>query len=437
MTMSNNPTHSSIRKTLSYRYAIYAVLALAYFFVFFHRTSTAVMAPDLITEFGLEPSALGLLSSMYFYAYALGQLPAGILSDRWGPRIIMFIFSLVAGTGAIIFGLAENYHVVLLGKFMVGLGVSFVWVPAMCILTNWFRKNEFATYSAILASIGNSGSIASAAPLVLLISAIGWRNSMLLVGCVSILIAALIFAIVRNKPSAIGGASIAQIEDDETPAATNTTNISVGQGLKQVFSNWNYVQICLLVFVFYGTIMGFQGLWGGPFLRDVYGLSADEAGKLLMFIPIGMIIASPLVGYTSDKIFHSRKKVLFFGAFLYSLAWFALVFMTDSMSPAFLPILMLWFGFFGSVMVISFADAKETCNPELAGTAVGGLNLFPFIGGALFQQIMGIVIAKYPQSLPGVYSVTAYRSAFTLCLAALIIGIILYSQHKENPSIGK
>ncbi|HOV43868.1 MAG TPA: MFS transporter, partial [Syntrophothermus lipocalidus] len=198
-------TKAMIQKTLSYRYIIYLVVALAYFFVYFHRTSAAVMAPELTKAFNIAPTALGLFGSMYFYAYALGQLPAGILADRWGARKTMALFVFIAGIGAIIFGMAGTFSTALVGRFLVGFGVGFVYVPAMRILADWFKKNEFATYSGLLLAVGNIGSLASAAPLVALMAAIGWRNSMVSVGVISMVIAILAYLFIRNKPHEVGG----------------------------------------------------------------------------------------------------------------------------------------------------------------------------------------------------------------------------------------
>ena len=111
---------------------------------------------------------------------------------------------------------------------MVGLGVGFVYVPAMRILADWFKANEFGTYSGLLLAIGNLGSLAAAAPLVALMAVIGWRSSMNIVGIVSIAIAILAYIFIRNKPEDVGGASIAAIEGNESESAGAPT-IGVGE----------------------------------------------------------------------------------------------------------------------------------------------------------------------------------------------------------------
>lgn len=428
MAQAKELTLAMIRKTLAYRYAIYSVIALAYFLVYFHRTSSAVMAPELISAFGVAPTAIGLFGSMYFYAYALGQLPAGILADRWGARKTMTIFLFVAGFGAILFGKADSFSTALIARFLVGLGVGFIYVPTMRILADWFKKDEFATYSGIFVAIGNAGSLASAAPLVALMAAIGWRNSMISVGIVTLLITVLLFIFVRNKPTDIGGASIADIEGITT---ADSKLIGIRESLGIVVRKYNLWTIAVMFFVWYGTIMGFQGLWAGPYLMNVYYLTKAQAGNILMLIPIGMIFGCPIAGLIADKLIKSKKKVVMIGFTLNILTWIPLVFLIDAMSLNFLRVLMFVYGFFGGFYVVLFANVKENTDLKIAGTTIGILNAFAFIGGAIYQQLMASIIAKAPVT-NNLTATSGFKSAFVLCLVTLIIALAFYATQKEN-----
>ena len=116
-------------KVLRFRWLIFLVLALAYFIVYFHRLSLSVVADDLINEFQTTASIMGLLGSVYFYCYAAMQFPAGLLSDSLGPRKSVAFFLIIASVGSIIFGFAPTIKVALIGRVMVGLGVSMVFIP--------------------------------------------------------------------------------------------------------------------------------------------------------------------------------------------------------------------------------------------------------------------------------------------------------------------
>ena len=122
-------------KIMRFRWLIFIVLALAYLFVYFHRLSLSVVANDLIKDFKTTASVMGLLGSTYFYCYAFMQFPAGLLSDSLGPRKSVTFFLIIASAGSIIFGFAPTIKIAFLGRVMVGLGVSMVFIPTMKILS--------------------------------------------------------------------------------------------------------------------------------------------------------------------------------------------------------------------------------------------------------------------------------------------------------------
>lgn len=422
---------SKVKKTLSYRYYMYAILAIAYFFVYFHRTSTAVMSQDLISSFNIEATSLGLLSSMYFYPYAIAQLPAGILADKWGARKTVALFVAIAGVGSIIFGMAPSFEIALVGRAIVGFGVAFIYVPIIRILADWFKRDEFATYSGVLLAVGNAGSLASAAPLVLLIGLMGWRNSMYSVGGMSIFIGILTYLIVRNKPEEIGGVSIAEIEGRNISKVASKS-IGTMEAIKNICKNYNFWTTVIMLSFMYGTIMGFQGLWANSYVMTVYNMTREQAGNLLSIIPIFMIIGCPLSGVIADKIIKSKKTVVLLGCILYTLTWIPLVFMTDSIGLGMLKVLLALYGFFGGFFVVVYANLKENIDLSMAATATGMLNTFVFLCGALFQQIMSAIIAK--NTINGVINVQGFKSAFIFCFVALLICISFYSTQKKKKS---
>jgi len=167
---------SRVKKVLSYRWAVFGILAFAYFFVYFHRVSSAVVSNDLQIIFGVSTAAsIALLSSVYFYAYTIMQLPSGLLTDNWGPRKTVSFFTLVAAAGAILTGIASTFETVIAGRLLIGVGVAMVYIPTMKILAAWYRKNEFASLSGILLAVGNIGALSAAGPLALMSDA--WAGS--------------------------------------------------------------------------------------------------------------------------------------------------------------------------------------------------------------------------------------------------------------------
>ena len=200
-----------LRKALRYRWLIFWTLAASYILVYFHRLCPAVVAVDMMRDLEAGGPLLGLLGSAYFYPYAIMQLPAGLLSDSWGPRRSITAFFVMAFIGSVLLGLAPSVFVAIAGRTLVGLGVSMLFVPTMKVLAEWFRIREFATMTGILMAVGGLGSLSAAGPLALLSTWMGWRFSFVIVGVITLLLAILVWLFVRDRPADKGWPSPAEI----------------------------------------------------------------------------------------------------------------------------------------------------------------------------------------------------------------------------------
>ncbi len=389
---------SKVKKVLSYRWAVFGILAFAYFFVYFHRVSTSVVSSDLMDSFGVDAASIALLSSAYFYAYTVMQLPSGILTDSWGPRKTVSLFTLVAAVGAIMTGVATSFELVIIGRVFIGVGVAMVYIPIMKILATWYRKNEFASLSGILLAVGNIGALSAAGPLGILSEAIGWQEVFLILGILSVVLATVAWLITRDRPADMNLPTIQEIEAEEkgepVPEAKTMEKIPMVKALKMTFgSGMNFWPLAIWFFFMYGSIMVYQGLWAGPFYKDVLGWDKTTYSMVLTFVGIGMIFGCPIAGILSDKILKSRKKVLIVGTLVYTIVWATiwLAGATITSEIAWMAINFM-FGFFGGFFVVSYAQIKELFPLTIVGTTTAALNIFPFAGGAILQQVSGLML---------------------------------------------
>jgi len=176
------------------RWTIYSVLIAAYMLAFFHRFAPAMVAAELSESFGITAAALGSLAAMYFYIYTAMQIPAGVLADTLGSRFSVTIGNLVAGAGSILFGLAESLAAASTGRFLVGLGVSVVFVGLMKSNTVWFSERRYGTVSGLTLLLGNLGAIAATGPLAMLLLQVDWRTLFVALGLVAMGLAAVLVA---------------------------------------------------------------------------------------------------------------------------------------------------------------------------------------------------------------------------------------------------
>ena len=368
---------------------MFIILAIAYFFVYFHRTTGGAVSDTLQDFYGVGTASVALLASAYLYAYTLMQIPSGILTDRLGPRKAATMFILLIAAGSVFSSFSAtsgNFNLMIAGKFLIGIGAAVVYIPALKILAVWFAKDRFASMNGALLLVGNVGSIAAATPMVIMMDSLGIANTYLVLSAVTVFIAVLCWLIVRDRPES------AVVDKAVGP------KIGIRESLKKVFtSGRRFWPLAVWLFIMYGTLMLWQASQAGSFYRSVYGFSATDAGLMVTMVGVGMAAACPLAGILSDRIFKSRRKVLIIGSFLYTAAWgiIALVTNLEACDSAVIQgAINVFLGFSAGFSVVAFAQIKELFPVDMAGTSVAALNLFPFAGGAILITISGFLVSS-------------------------------------------
>jgi sugar phosphate permease len=422
-----------IRKVLSYRWVIFGILAFGYILIYFHRVSMSVVAGDIAKDFKVTGSVLGLLGSIYFYCYCIMQIPAGLLSDSVGPRKTVTYSLLLAAVGSVLFGMAPGIKTAFAARIMVGLGASLVFIPTMKILSQWFRHSEFALMAGILNGLGGLGILAGTWLLGLLATYTSWRVSFEIIGGCTVLMIAMAWLWVRDRPTDKGWPSIAQIEYGQDKSENQAVAIGLWDGAKRVVSEKYFWPVAIWFFFDCGIFFGFGGLWSGPYLMHTYGMSRQAVGGVLSMLAWGMILGSPLLGLFSEKAVKSRKKTFMLcTSLLVVLLGFLYMF------PSNLPlwVLYVWFFLFSifssSIVIMAFTTTKELFPIEIAGTSVGTVNFFPFFGGAIFQPVLGWVLDTYGKTASGGYPIKAYSAVLLILLISSFVSLACTFMMKET-----
>lgn len=408
----------SFKTAEKYRYFICLLIFASYVLVFFHRLCPAVIALEMQEDFGISGTLLGLLGSTYFYAYAIMQLPTGLMVDSWGPRKTVSVFFVLAALGSILMGMASNVTMAITGRTLVGVGVSTLFVSNFKLLAEWFSPRRFVIMGGIFMSMGGLGALSSSAPLAWISDLIGWRMTLVTVGLLSLFMAALVYAFVRDRPSDMGFPPPFQHQCGKTNA-----KIGLIEGLRQVVLAARFWPISLWAFFATGITFSLGGLWGGPFLMQVYGMSKAAAGGVLSMFALALIIGGPLLSWTANR---AGRKPVIVGCSITLTAVFAILYAyTDRLSPAHLYILFFCFCLAGAAPgPVIAAVSKELFPIDIAGTSVGAVNLFPFFGGAFFQVFIGAILNRNGLSGAG-YAVSGYREMFLVCLIGAVISLIV------------
>ena len=422
---SGEQTSPLLKRTRKLAWLFFGIISLSYVMVYFHRVAPAVVSDLLMAEFKLSGAVLGNLAAIYFYVYTLMQLPAGVLADGIGARKTIFAGMMISGIGSLIFAASSLLWMAVVGRILIGFGVSVIFVSMLKIVTEWFPQKHFGAMSGISLFIGNSGAILAATPLAWLVSVWGWRASFSLVGVAGMAAGLLALLMVRDRPSVLG-----------LPSPNPTVDTAPGNSLRQVVLGLGTVMKnprswppFAVFFGIYGSLMAFQGVWGLPFLVQEYGMARFEASSNLLIIAVGLLFGCPAAGFISDKL-GRRKLPLLASSALYALCWIIfLAWPGGKPSAGALPFLLFFMGFFASGFIIVWACAKEVNPAELSGCAMGLANMGGFLGAAFVQPMFGWALdLKWQGALEKgvrIYPLEAWRFAFCLALGILLITTLL------------
>jgi sugar phosphate permease len=395
------------------RWTIYGVLIAAYMLAFFHRFAPAMVSAELAQAFGITAAALGSLAAMYFYIYTAMQIPAGVLADTLGSRFSVTIGNLVAGAGSVLFGLAQSFAGASAGRFLVGLGVSVVFVGLMKSNTVWFSERRYGTISGLTLLLGNVGAIAATGPLALMLLYVEWRALFVALGIVAIGLGLFSWWLVRDRPEQLGFPSVREMEG--LPAHAPREQHWIRDQLA-VFANRRLWPGFFYDFGMTGSLFGMLGLWAVPLLRDVHGLSRSEASLYTTLATAAFAVGCLAAGSVSDRL-GRRRPVLEAGAGLYLLACLCLLFLPWQPGMFALGLFAL-LGLSAGSFVVAYAQAKEVAAPALSGMAIALVNTGLFLGTALFQPLFGWAMdlgwdGRLVDSVP-VYAAADYRRGLWL-----------------------
>jgi predicted MFS family arabinose efflux permease len=397
---------------------IVTTLATAYMASHFFRASNVTIGLDLMRDLAIGPEALGALTGAFFFGFAAMQIPCGFLFDRFGPRRSVAGMLIVATIGSIVFALAPSWPVLLTGRVLMGCGFGVMLIGSMVVISRWFPPDRFSTVTAMVMSIGLLGNLAATTPLAWASQAIGWRSVFGGAVVFTALAAIAVWLVVRDAPS--GHPFLAR-----TPEPPR----QMLQGLLEVLRNPQLRPILALNFCNYACTFTVQGLWGGPFLREVHGLSAIAAGNVLlvavMSYQFGVLAFGPL-----DRLLDTRKWIAAGGTvvIISILATLALA----SHPPIWVPVgAIIVIGFFSASSTMVMTHGRGTIPERLIGRGIATINTVVMLGVACMQTLSGIIVGAFEPLADGARSETAYRALFAVLTLVLIAAVAIYSRSRD------
>ena len=376
--------------------------ASAYLLSYLYRSVNAVIASELAADFTLSAAQLGLLTSAYLLAFAAFQLPLGLLLDRFGPRRTDALLLLIAATGAVVFARAHQLPYLILGRALIGLGVSGCLMSGIKANVVWFPLTRLAMVNGWMFFAGGVGLMLATLPVEIAIRLTDWRTVFGILALLTLGASALIFFTV---PERIG-------EGMREPVRTQLL------GLWRVFRDPHFWQISLSATTLQSIHMAVQGLWAGPWLRDVAGFSRDAVAANLLLMAcattVGFLFWGNFATWASRRGL-SPLRVFACGAGLFLL--FQLLVTVGTGATAMIS--WIGYGFFGTAGSLCYAILPQKFPTALAGRVNTALNSMVFAWAFAVQWAIGAVINLWPVTAAG-YDPRGYRVAFGVALAVAL-----------------
>lgn len=403
--ISSEPPLSSWRLMLS----VFLPFAAGYFLSFLFRTINASISPALASDFGLDAVETGLLASIYFLVFAGAQIPIGVLLDRYGPRRVQGVLLVIAVGGATLFGNADSFAELLIGRAMIGLGVAAALMAGLKAIVTWFPKDRIALVNGGMIMLGSLGAVTATTPTDWLLNWIGWRSLFGVLTVATLVTAGLIYFVVPER----GRSS----ESSATSGKPLT--------LRSIFSDPRFLRIAPLSATCIGSSWAMQSLWAASWLSDVEDFSHQAVVNQLFMMALGISIGALLLGTMADRL---RKRgitnevlLAAFGG-LFMLAELALILRVP------LPSILPWaiVSVVGAATVLSYAIIADYFPVEIAARANGALNLLHFGWAFAAQYGIGLIVGHWvPQE--GHYPAIAYQSAFGVNIMLQVAALILFA----------
>ena len=410
-----------------YRWVVFGTALFAYFLIVSQRTAPGLITDQLMKEFHVSASLIGLISSIQFLAYAGFQIPAGLLSDRYGPNRFLIIGTLLTGLGSLIYSLAPNEYVLIFARFLVGTGDATIFVNLILILNQWFKANEFIRLLGLISLVGGLGSLAATVPFSMWISFSGWKTTFLSIGIILVVTSYLLYTVLVSKPKKIFK------DDSEGKKRPIRDRESVWAILRRMFSTRQAWATFLCHFGLVGTYIGFIGSWGVPYGIHVLGLSLSEASQLIMYGLFGAMIGGPFIGWVTSRL-NSIKKIYTLIHVIVVISW-TVLFLSGVKPPFFIVVVLLFIIGFGSgASSLTFAIVRESFPRKEVGVVTGFSNMGGFLSAVLLPIVFGYILDLFPQDSINI----GYHYGFTIpILFSLMgfVGVLLIKEEKVNKTV--
>ncbi len=354
------------------------------------RTLPAIAVDVIAPDLGATAHEVASLTAAYHFSFAICQLPIGAALDRFSVRSVSL--TLFGGTivGSILAAISTGPLSFLIAQLVLGMATSGMLMCPMALAARALSPVQFGLWSGIILSLGNMGMLLSASPLAWVVDGFGWRAGFWVAMFLGFLIAAAVLAYVPNERPP---------QTKKRPLLHEMVEV-VRLALSPTLRG-----LVILSLTSTAVMLVLRGLWGGPWLMDVKGLSRLDAGNILFVFTLAMIIGPFLIGLADSRL--KRRRALIAGTHFGVGAGFllmaaggpggimSLLFAVRQMPTSYDVVLLIALGLLMSAPPLIYAMTRQAVAAENTGKALSAINLAFFLGTAMMQSATDPIAGRW------------------------------------------
>ncbi|MEG0450715.1 MAG: MFS transporter [Lysinibacillus sp.] len=410
-----------------YRWIVFVAVLFTYLLMASQRTAPGLITEQLMRDFNVTASTIGLMTSIQFFVYTSLQIPMGVLADRYGPNFFLIIGATLTGLGTIIYSLGTHEFVLFFARIFTGVGDATIWVNMVLILGRWFHKREFVRLIGVAGMTGSLGFLLATVPFSAWIHLLGWRTAFFSAGLLLCLCGLLLYFVLVKKAKGLF------VEEPlaETEEVQREKTFVI---LRRIFSNR---QAWALFFCHFGVVGGYVGFissWAVPYGMNMYEMTRSGASQLIMVGLIGALIGAPVISWVSSRLEMIKRPYIIVHSTVL-IGWLSFLLCNGHPSLFLLMLLFFIIGFGYGASALTFAAVRQSFPMKESGIVSGFANTGGFLSAVLLPIIFGRIL-DYFQVTSG-HQNDGYYYGFITPVIFSIIGLIGVTLYKEKKSISE
>lgn len=377
------------QRATTVRYVVLFGLCLAAGLAYIHRGAPSVMETTIRADLELTKQETGRAFGIFFWAYALFQIPTGLLVDRIGPRRALLLFGLLGAftmalsAGTMWCDTATGFVLLYVARLLMGIAQAGLFPASTRAITNWFAVGQRGMAAGMLQSWMSLGGAVGAFVTGTLLREIRWPWVFVIYAVPGVLWSAWFFWYFRDRPEQHAHAN----DRDHLP----TPPIATQRPWRFTWPRVAVLLLCVQQF-FRAAANVFWFTWCPTYLQEVQGLDAKAAGQWTSLPIAGVVVGSLFGGLLVDRLYRrtgskriSRCGVAIVMSILGVVGFTAVFFVPVGNLPGVLGLLLLAAIFSSGGNACAYSGAMDLGGRNLAAV-FGAMNMCGNFGAALFAE---------------------------------------------------